>query len=148
MLGNIKAGLETLRNVSSNGELGVALSWFAVLPLCQDTTSYVQQLDNIILDEQDIGSWVFGVHIEGRNRHADPAQARILRRDGTDLWNVACALERDPTQTPLDAARLTASTLIVRAALPNTTISWSWPTPLGQTFHVRAIKQEKSAIDD
>lgn len=143
-LGNIKAGVETLSDVARDGELGVALTWFAAIPVFEEKAAFVHKLEGVAINDTPLGTWIFGVHIEGANKTPDPAQIYVLKRDGQDLWDVACALEREPTQSPMEAARYIAAALIIKSAGEKTDVSWSFPTPLGQTFHIRAVKESQS----
>ena len=136
VLGDLKAGVETLEEARSSGEFGIALVWFSAIPASQQAEVYRTDLEGVVLDDEDVGNWAFRVRISGVARAPDPAQHAVLVRDGHELQGVAQSLGPEYGSDPVDAARRVAVALMARRTYPALQGTWSWKTPLGRNVRV------------
>lgn len=140
VLGDLKAGIETMADVDPSGELGVGLVWFASIPASQQQTLGTGALHGLELDGVDFGDWAFRADIGPALRAPDPAQAYVLRRDGHDILAVAQALDTAYGADPIAAARRVAMALMARAAHHTGHAAWHWHTPLGRQVRLQALR--------
>jgi len=138
ILGDLKAGIESVPDLDQAGELGVGLVWFAAIPASQGETRAYGALDGLVLDGRDFGDWVFSAHVGASLREPDPAQARLFAQDGREILAVAQALEATYGADPIAAARRVAMAMMARTASDTGTSQWLWETPLGRRVRITA----------
>lgn len=133
-LGDLKTGIETLDTV--DGNLAVALVWLAGIVASQSVRQAVFDLEGVEIDGIALGDWRVTTGVSAPQRMPDPAQERVLGRDGGEIAAVAEALEGHGSA--LDRARRVAAAGAIRHAHPNTSVHWTWVTPLGRRVAIVA----------
>lgn len=140
VLGDLKAGAESVTSLADNGELGVAIVLFVGIPGSQKEPFYTNTLHDLVIDDQPYGTWTFQAHLTPPTKTPDPAQAWLLTRDGHEIRAVAQALDADLGVDAAAAARRVAGGLMAKAAQDTGHARWAWVTPLGRQIVVRATR--------
>lgn len=127
-LGDLKTGIETQEGL--DGNLALALVWLAGIVASQSTPKAVCDLEGVEIDGEALGDWRVVADVTPPQRMPDPAQERVLTRDGAEIAAVADALEGHGSA--LDRARRVAAAGAIRHAHPQASAHWTWATPLGR----------------
>lgn len=138
VLGDLKAGAESIASIADKGELGVAIVLFAGIPGSQTQPHYTTSVEGLTINGEAYGSWSFHVDMTPPTKKPDPAQGWLLTRDGHEIRAVAMALDADLGADTAAAARRVAVGLMVQEAHEQGQASWAWVTPLGRKVVVRA----------